>query len=152
VINTFHQIIGGAAQRNDIARPLPGGGVLVDHLAHDEEDSDDAPLSSAPSSNGRSFFSFPSKSKTQGPSSAIIIPFQEEVTNPPSAPDEVELEAALQEALKFLQFFTQLDRSGDKFISLDELKTILPDEGKSPPTPTLPLPPTRLRLSLIALW
>jgi hypothetical protein len=130
VVNTIHHIIGGASQRNYIARPLPGGGVLVDHLPY--EGDDQAAPAPHPSSKGRSFFAF-STPREPSPVTTPLPPsfLQEEVTNPPTTPEEVEIEAASRDALKFLDFFTRLDSSGDKFISLEELQTILPPEGQS---------------------
>jgi hypothetical protein len=149
--------IGDSAQskQNMIATPLPGGGVIIDStVAHHQLEgegevntSHSIALSVKEKRSSRSFFSFsfdcPSAVPSFLPSSEEEPPTQS-IELPPlstlSAEEEV-IERAYQEATRFQTFFSQLDRSGDKFISLEELKSVLPSEGiplsLSPPSLSL---------------
>jgi hypothetical protein len=119
--------------------------VIIDSTISHAQQSASPPLtSSVKEKKPRSFFSFSLDPLTALPSSEAapstvpaLLSQTTDLPPPPLSPEEErEIEQAFQEATRLQDFFSRLDRSGDKFISLEELRTVLPSEGPSPPPPS----------------
>lgn len=146
--SAFSHLVGH--QHSDmVARPLPGGGIVIDKVTPNAPHNTSSPRPSQSSSaerdpRSRSTFTFEPTVDMHVDTSNVRI------VSDSLTPEENEIEKvthvlipshslfnmiaenivqALFEAKKFQEFFAVLDRSGDNLISVEELSTLMPAEG-----------------------
>eukprot|EP00604_Paraphysomonas_vestita_P002115 CAMPEP_0174818744 /NCGR_PEP_ID=MMETSP1107-20130205/1596_1 /TAXON_ID=36770 /ORGANISM="Paraphysomonas vestita, Strain GFlagA" /LENGTH=563 /DNA_ID=CAMNT_0016031063 /DNA_START=2103 /DNA_END=3794 /DNA_ORIENTATION=+ len=122
----FSHLVG--RPNNDlVARPLSGGGVVIDKVSNNhtntEHDVDELPENSTRNTRSRSTFTFSQPIDLEVPENHV-----ERIISDNLTPEQNEIEKALFDAKKFQDFFSVLDRSGDNLISVQELSTLMPAE------------------------